>query len=45
MNRKSWKNGYKKFGINKLKRVRAKLTQGHKMERKPNIIKTRRETI
>lgn len=44
MNRKTWKQNYKRFGINKLKRQRAKLHEGQSMQRTNREIKTREES-
>jgi hypothetical protein len=44
MNRKEWKQNYKKFSKNKLKRRKSRLSEGNPMQRKPSEIKSRIDT-
>jgi hypothetical protein len=45
MNRKQWKQSYKRFTKNKLKNMRTKLSGGKSMQRHPTKTMKRRETI
>jgi len=45
VSRKSWKQNFKKFSGHKIKRKRTQLKQGETMQRRPSVIKKRRDTL
>jgi outer membrane biogenesis lipoprotein LolB len=44
MNRLSWKQNYKKYSNNKLKRLKSRLSEGNSLQRSPLQIKNRCDT-